>query len=183
MRRPECVTIAHSYLELGDWKTVRAVINDDDILMIRSLSSRKRIGLELCKRLQTLTTNELESLASCDDSVSEATLCWIAICRTYEFIRDFLDDVVSVRWAEGLGNVTQGAYESFFADSTGVHPELDSLAEGTRTRLRNQLFQMLREAGITDSKDDLVPYLVPFSLMGHIAHEERRFFPTATFVE
>lgn len=183
MRRPECVTVAQKYLSLDDWKAVRAAVNNEDILMIRSLSSRKRIGLELCKRLQTLTGDELGSLASCDDSATETSLCWIGICRTYEFIRDFLDDVVSVRWAEGLGNVTQGAYESFVEDATATHPELDSLAEGTRTRLRNQLFQMLREAGITDSKDDLVPYLVPFSLMGHIAHEERRFFPTATFVE
>ena len=55
MRRPESVTVARLYMELGDWKAVRSAIESDDILMIRSESSRKRLGLELVKRLKNLS--------------------------------------------------------------------------------------------------------------------------------
>lgn len=182
MRRSECVTVAQKYLELNDWKGVRAAINDDDILIIRSLSSRKRIGLEICKRLQNLNENELALLAESGDSSTEAALCWIAICRTYEFVRDFLDNVVAVRWAEGLGNLPQGSYETFYAEASLTHPELEKLSEGTRHRLRNQLFQMLREVDFVDGDDVLLAYLVPLSLDGCIDPGEHNYFPTATFV-
>ena len=183
MRRPECVTIARSYLDLRDWKAVRSAIDNDDILMIRSLSSRKRIGLELCKRMRRLSEEELQILADCGDSAQESNMCWVAICRTYEFVRDFLDNVISARWSDGLGDLPQGAYEGFFSEASLTHPELETLSEGTRQRLRNQLFQMLREVGFINADGALLPYLVPFALEPGIAPEERRFFPTATFTE
>ena len=183
MRRPECITAARSYLELGDWKAVRSAIEKDDILMIRSESSRKRIGLEIVKRLKNLSDSEIERLAECGDSQEQTALVWIAVCRTYEFIRDFLGDVVFVRWRDGLGNLPQGAYESYVEEASVLHPELASISDGTKTRLRNQLFQMLREAGIIDADDVLQPCLLPSRMEERLAPEERVFFPTANFAE
>lgn len=180
MRRPECVTIARSYLGLGDWKAVRSAIEDDDILMIRSESSRKRLGLELVKRLKNLTDAELTQLAECGDSQQETALVWIAICRTYQFIRDFLDDVVAVRWHDGLGDLPQGAYESYVEEASVSHPELGKLSELTKQRLRNQLFQMLRETGIIDKQNVLQAYLLPYGMDKQLKPEERGFFPTAS---
>lgn len=180
MRRPECVTIARSYLELGDWKAVRSAIEVDDILMIRSESSRKRLGLELVKRLRNLSDAELAQLAECGDSQQETALVWIAVCRTYEFIRDFLNDVVAVRWHEGLGDLPQGAYESYVQEAATTHPELAKLSELTKQRLRNQLFQMLREAGFIDKHNVLQAYLLPYGMDKQLATEERGFFPTST---
>lgn len=179
MRRPECVTVARSYRELGNWKDVRSVIEKDDILMIRSESSRKRIGLELVKRLKNLTDDEIERLAECGESQEQTALVWIAICRTYEFIRDFLGDVVAVRWRERLGDLPQGAYESYVDEASVLHPELSSISDGTKVRLRNQLFQMLREAGIIDADDVLQPYLLPVRMEERLSPDECVFFPTA----
>lgn len=180
MRRPECVTIARNYLELSDWKAVRSAIDNDDILMIRSESSRKRLGLELVKRLRNLSDAELSQLAGCGDSQQETALVWIAICRTYEFIRDFLNDVVAVRWRDGLGDLPQGAYESYVEEASASHPELGKLSELTKQRLRNQLFQMLREAGIIDRRNVLQSYLLPYGMDKQLSLEERGFFPTAS---
>lgn len=181
MRRPECVTLARSYHELGDWKAVRSAIERDDILMIRSESSRKRIGLELVKRLRNLSDDELSQLASCGDSEQQTALVWISICRAYEFICDFLNDVVAVRWRDGLGNLPQGAYENYVEEASALHPELATLKDGTKKRLRNQLFQMLREAGIIDKDDVLQAYLLPYGM--ELAADERVFFPTANISE
>ena len=183
MRRPECITAARSYLELGDWKAVRSAIEKDDILMIRSESSRKRIGLEIVKRLKNLSDSEIGRLAECGDSQEQTALVWIAICRTYEFIRDFLGDVVFVRWRDGLGNLPQGAYESYVEEASVLHPELSSISDGTKTRLRNQLFQMLREVGIIDADDVLQPCLLPFGMEERLVPDERVFFPTANLAE
>lgn len=181
MRRPECVTVARAYGELGSWKDVRTTIEHDDILMIRSESSRKRIGLELVKRLRNLTDEELSQLANCGDSEQQTVLVWIAVCRAYEFIRDFLGDVVAVRWRDGLGNLPQGAYENYVEEASVLHPELETLSDGTKTRLRNQLFQMLREAGIIDKDDVLQACLLPYGV--ELAADERVFFPTANISE
>lgn len=180
MRRPECVTAARSYCALGDWRAVRDAIENDDILIIRSESSRKRIGLEITKRLRNLSDEELARLADCDTE-EQTALVWTGICRTYEFIRDFLTDVVAVRWRDGLGNLPQGAYESYVEEASALHPELSTLSDGTKTRLRNQLFQMLREAGFIDKDDVLQAYLVPFGM--EVAEDERSFFPTASITE
>lgn len=182
MRRPECVTLARSYRELGDWKAVRSAIEKDDILMIRSESSRKRIGLELTKRLRNLSDDEISQLAESESDVQTA-LAWIAVCRTYEFIRDFLNDVVAVRWHDGLGDLPQGAYESYVEEASVLHPELASISDGTKTRLRNQLFQMLREAGIIDTNNVLRPFLLPYGMDERLSPAERGFFPTASMAE
>lgn len=183
MRRPECVTLARSYRELGDWKDVRSAIEKDDLLMIRSESSRKRIGLELTKRLRNLSDDEIAQLAECGESDVQTTLVWLAICRTYDFIRDFLSDVVAVRWTDGLGSLPQGAYESYVEEASVLHPELATLSDGTKRRLRNQLFQMLREAGIIDSDDVLQAHLLPFGIDKQLKPDERGFFPTANLAE
>lgn len=178
MRRPESVILARAYLSCGDWKEVRRQCLDDDILMLRFESSRKRISSELIKRLKTLSNDELNGLANGDETAMQTALCWIAICRTYEYIRDFVQQVVATRWEQGKGNLPVGAYEAFFDEAAIAHPELERLSEGTRPRLRNQLFQMLREAGFIDKQFTLLPYVLPVGARGYVGPAEEPFFPT-----
>ncbi len=178
MRRPESVILARAYLECGDWTEVRRQCLEDDILMLRFESSRKRISSELIKRLKTLNSVELASLANNDETAAQTALCWISICRTYEFIFDFIQQVVAVRWEQGKGNLPIGAYEAFYEEAALAHPELDKLAEATRPRLRNQLFQMIREAGFIDQDYNLHAYVLPIGARDFVGPEEEPFFPT-----
>lgn len=178
MRRPECVILVRAYLSSTNWQEVRRQCLEDDILMLRFESSRKRISSELIKRLKTLSDAELNTLANSDETAAQTALCWIAICRTYEYIRDFAQQVVATRWEQGKGNLPIGAYEAFFDEASIAHPELAKLSEGTRPRLRNQLYQMLREAGFIDKQFTMLPYVLPVGARDFVGPAEEPFFPT-----
>lgn len=178
MRWPESVILAKAYLDCRNWDEVRRQCLDDDILMLRFESSRKRISSELIKRLKTLSDVELASLANNNETAAQTALCWVAICRTYAFIADFIEQVVATRWDQGKETLPIGAYEAFFDETAVVHPELEKLAEATRPRLRNQLFQMMREAGFIDQKFNLLAYVLPIGARDIVGQDEEAFFPT-----
>ena len=178
MRRPESVILARTYFSCGSWDEVKRQCVEEDILMLRFESSRIRISRELIKRLKTLSGMELAALAHCDEAAAQTAFCWISICRTYGYIRDFLEQVVATRWEQGKGNLPMGAYEAFFDEAALVHPELHKLSEGTRPRLRNQLFQMLREVGFLDHEFNLCAYVLPIDARAFVGAGEEPFFPT-----
>lgn len=147
--------------------------------MLHSESSRKRVSGELVKRLKTLDEEELGKLAYLGTSTpAQLAILWVAVCRTYEFIADFSQQVVAERWHTGKSNLPMGAYESFCQEAAVVHPELSTLSSGTKGRLRNQLFQMLREEGFIDEELNLKPYLLPSECIGMFERADLAFFPT-----
>ncbi len=178
IRRAETVTLAKAYAELGDWPTVCRSSVDDDLLMIKQESSRKRVASELVKRLRNLTPAELTTLADPPSAAFASALCWLAICRTYEFIRGFAINVVGERWSEGVRTLPPGVYEAYFAEESEVHPELEDLSDQTKARLRSQLFTMMREMGFLDKRQEMRPYLLPQGAASLIDEEDLAIFPT-----
>lgn len=178
LRRPESVTLARAFVAMPDWSEARRRCVEDDILMLRFESSRKRISSELIKRLKNLTASELEALAGTDDSALQTAVLWVGVCRTYEFVADFAEQVVAERWRSGKRDLPTGAYETFFEEAALVHPEVAKLTEGTRPRMRNQLYQMLREAGMLDSANGLLPLILPAAALDLFGARELAYFPT-----
>lgn len=178
IRRTETVTLAKAYAELQDWAAVRKSSVDDDLLMIRQESSRKRVTAELLKRLRNLTPAELAALAQPQSAGFASALCWLAICRTYEFIRGFTINIVGERWNEGVRTLPLGAYETYIAEESTIHPELEGLSDQTKARLRSQLFTMMREMGFLDKQQEMHPYLMPEGVSSIIDEEDFVFFPT-----
>ena len=78
-----------------------------------------------------------------------------------------------------LGDLPLGAYESYVEEASALHPELGALSDLTKQRLRNQLFQMLREVGFIDAHGTLQSYLLPYGMEKQLPADERGFFPTA----
>lgn len=146
--------------------------------MIRQESSRKRVTSELVKRLCNLTPAELAALAQPQSAGFASALCWLAICRTYEFVRGFTINVVGERWNEGVRTLPPGAYEAYVAEESILHPELEGLSDQTKARLRSQLFTMMREMGFLDKQQEMHPYLLPAGASSIIDEEDFVFFPT-----
>lgn len=178
LRRPESVTLAQTFAATPDWGEVRRRCVEDDILMLRFESSRKRISSELIKRLKNLSAGELEALAKTDDSALQTAVLWVGVCRTYEFVADFAEQVIAERWHSGKRDLPVGAYETYFEEAALVHPEVAKLTESTRPRMRNQLYQMLREAGMLDDATGLLPLILPASALDLFGTRELADFPT-----
>lgn len=178
IRRPECIILARAFLKCNDWTEVRRQCVEDDILLLRFESSRKRISLELIKRLKSLSDEELSGLVHAKETSAQNALCWIAICRTYTYIADFVQQIITTRWKQGKTTLPIGTYESFFSEASVLHPEVEKLTETTRKRLRTQLYLMLREMDFLNQEFNLYAYILPSEAKSFVGPNEEAFFPT-----
>ena len=179
LRRDETVTLAQAFSRSGDWDEVRRQAVEDDLLMLRQVSSRRRVAGELVRRLKNLTPAECAFLADGPESASADAVIWLAICRTYPFIASFTTEVVGERWHDGVTTLNDGVYEAFVAEQAALHAELAQLKEQTGARLRSQLFTMLRAMGFLSQDGSLLPYLIPSEVAALLSDDDLAFFPTA----
>lgn len=178
IRRADCVTLAKAYLECNDWAEVRHRVLDDDILLIKAESSRKRIATELIRRMMCLDDGEISALASVSGSKAQAAICWIAVCRSYGFISKFITDCAAERWFGGMKTLTDGVYDSFVSEEAVVHPELVTISSATQGKIRSQLFTMLREMEFVDKAGNMIGYVMPSDCEAIISSDDLRWFPT-----
>jgi signal transduction histidine kinase len=137
--------LAKQYLDLGDWNSVRDKVIAGNLLQARTLNTLKRLCREVISRLRTLGLGELEFLI--DGSRQEQSyLLWLAVCRRYRFIADFAIEVLRERYITLKSDLTYEDFDSFFNRKSEWHSELDRITSTTRDKLRQVLFNILRNA-------------------------------------
>lgn len=146
------------YLSLLHWKKVRARMLSDNLLQTRTKSSAIRISREICQRLETLTRKQLQLLES-GSAREQRYLLWIAICKRYAFIHQFMGEMVREKYARMDLQLSPGDYDIFFHEKAEIHVELDHLSASTRTKLRQVLFKTMREAEILSRDNMILPGL------------------------
>ena len=146
------------YLSLMDWKKVRERMLSDNLLQTRTKSSAIRISREICLRLETLTKKQLQLLEA-GSAQEQRYLLWIAICKRYAFIQQFMGELVRETYSRMDLQLSPGDYDIFFHEKAEIHVELDRLSASTREKLRQVLFKAMREAEIL-SRDNEVVQLV-----------------------
>ena len=175
----ESVQVGALFRELSDWDAVRSQILTDNLLQIRKASSAKRWAREVVFRLQHLSRQELDLLVSAETQ-DQANLMWIAVCRRFSFIADFMSEVVRERYLALRNYLDYPDFDAFLEAKSGQHPELADLSPSTRAKLRQVLFRMLREAHLLSKGNQiLMPTLgcelASLLLANHAS--EARYFP------
>jgi hypothetical protein len=181
LRKAESLLLAQYYLDTDDWQAVRKAAVNDDLLMIHSPSSRKRVASELIKRLNTLNTEELHLFVAAPPTV-QGLILWVAVCRTYRFAEDFSREVIAERFKGTSATITTGVFEGFYDEQASLHSELRSISEKTHGRLRNQFMQMLREANLINESGVIQQVFLPptlETLLDAARRGESTLFPTA----
>jgi hypothetical protein len=177
----ESVQVGALFLQLGNWDAVRAQVLQNNLLQTRKASSAERWAREVVFRLRHLLPKELALLTSAG-SQDQANLIWIAICRRFAFIADFMAEVARERYLALRNDLGYPDFDAFLESKSGQHPELAEISPSTSAKLRQVLFRMLREARLL-SKDNqiLTPTLsrelASLLLANHAA--EARYFPIA----
>ncbi|WP_163056477.1 DUF1819 family protein [Acidithiobacillus ferrooxidans] len=143
----ESVKLAALYLDLGDWNSVRDKVIAENLLQTRTLTTLKRACREVLSRLRTLSSGELEFLVE-GSHQEQAYLLWLAVCRRYRFIADFAVEVLRERYITLKTNLAHEDFDSFFNRKSEWHLELDEITPATRSKLRQVLFKILREADL-----------------------------------
>lgn len=160
----EACIVADRFLRLGDWALAREQVRQENLLQVRTAAAATRISREITARLQQMSELELQSML--ESSLRDrAYLLWVAACRRYEFIRDFAIEVLREQYLSLRRQVTFADYDSFYNSKALWHAELDELAHSTQLKLRQNLFRMLREAGLVSEQ----AVIVTAQLSPHIA--------------
>lgn len=150
----ESVQVGALFQQLGDWDAVRAQVLQDNLLQTRKASSARRWAREVVFRLQHLLPKELDLLTSAG-SQDQANLIWIAICRRFLFVADFMAEVVRERYLSLRYDLGYTDFDAFLDATSTQHPELAEISPSTKAKLRQVLFRMLREAHLL-SKDNQI---------------------------
>jgi hypothetical protein len=175
----ESVNLASLFLELNDWNAVREKVISNNLLQARTLNTSKRICQEIISRLKTLEPPELDLLAH-GTSQEQGYLLWLAVCRRYGFIGDFASEVLRERYISLKTDLQHEDFESFFDGKAEYHPEMDKITPATRKKLRQVLFNMMREADLLTDTNTIIPAILTPLLLPVIPQNRRRevsFFP------
>lgn len=136
------------------WSEIERVVADDNLLKSRTAASRVRLLREIRYRLSALSQTELAFAADAQRAEVNALL-FIALCRHYSFIREF---VLSILRPKTLGldyQIMPADFSGFLYRETQAHPEIERLTDKSTAKIRQVLFRMLAEAGLIDSTHTL----------------------------
>lgn len=175
----ESVNLAALYLDLGDWNSVRDKVVAENLLQTRTLNTLKRVCREVVSRLRTLSQSELEFLVE-GSHQEQAYLLWLAVCRRYRFIADFAVEVLRERYITLKADLTHEDFDSFFNRKSEWHLELDEITPATRSKLRQVLFKILRDADLLAANNMINAAMLSPRLLDVIHRGNRRdvsYFP------
>lgn len=145
-RLAESVRLAELYQQYADWEKVKQTAIADDVLQLGRTATVIRESRELIHRLKKLSDNELLYLTQ-TDTITQRQMILISICRTYEFVRQFVLDVVRVNYQRFEFEISDSDYRRFFDQQAALHDELDQLSDTSKAKIRQVLFQILAGAG------------------------------------
>lgn len=175
----ESVEIAQLYLSRGDWKAVRHMALEQNLIQSRTASSAVRICREICLRLEGLCEADLKILI--EGSIQEQQqILWVAICRRHRFIYEFASEVIREKYLRIDLDLRPEDYEAFFNAKAEWHNELEHLTESTRNKLRQVLFKMLREADLLTKNKTINPAMLTVQVanaIGNHSPDDFRIFP------
>jgi hypothetical protein len=175
----EAPPVAERFLALRDWSQTRVQVRNENLLQVRTAAAALRISKELVSRLELLELAELEELVH-GSLRDRGYLLWVATCRRYAIIHDFAVEVLRENYLVLRHQISFGDYDAFYNSKALWHTELDEIATSTQHKLRQNLFRMLRDAGlISDQQQIQAALLSPrlAQLLARRGHDELQVFP------
>ncbi len=167
----ESIPVVELYDKTHDWQQTRKRILSENLLQTRTESSAKRRITEICSRLQLLTDIQLQLLIS-GSRQEQQYLLWLAVCKCYPFIKEFVMEVIREKYLRMDLNLQPQDYEIFFDAKAEWHEELEQLKSSTRAKLKQVLFKTMREAEIISQENMIIPGLLTEQLTKAIAIDD-----------
>lgn len=146
----ESVDVARVLVNEPEWQRARTIISGDNLLRQRSRASETRLLREIRYRLEKFTPGELAFFPAAEPR-DQAQLLFIAVCRHFRFIQEFVDNVIRLRVQSFDHQLYPGDFQRFLDDRSLEHPEIDKLSDKSRAKIRQVILRMLVEAGLMDS--------------------------------
>jgi len=173
LRLNEMVKVAQYAHEHGI-PDLRQVKKADIVFGSVKAGSLDRQFREIRKRLEGLTSQQVELLTH-GDLISQRKIGLLAVCKHYEFIKDFIIEVVREKTLVFSYQLNESDFNSFIKSKQQEHPELEMFEETTFKKAKQVLFLILEQAGIIDNVKDkrIQPQLLNATVVKAIAEDNR----------
>jgi hypothetical protein len=175
----ESVVLAGMFIEQGEWKSVREKASSENIFQARTLSYSGRLFREIASRLQTLNDAEIHLLAT-GNVTEQRQLVWLGICQRYAPIHDFALEVLVENHHQSRLHLAEEVFNTFYHRKAECHVELENLASVTLKKARRVVFRMLKECGLLNADNLILPQFLSRSLilaMGQDVNVKSPIFP------
>ena len=126
-------------------------ISENNILLIKSETSRKKAVLEFKRRFNAVPRQFWEWFAT----VSESTQLWAMFfvnLKTYRIYFDFQVNVVLNKWNGISRTITYNDILSEFYQISASNAFVDSWSKETKDRITSSFITLLRKVGLLDAK-------------------------------
>ncbi|MCK6622793.1 MAG: DUF1819 family protein [Calditrichaceae bacterium] len=172
----ESVKIARLYREEKDWRNIDRRILRENILQKKTVATQKRQVREIKRRLDNLSPESLDYLASAELEAARFLLL-LAVVKTYDFIFEFIDEVVRSKFLLFDTIILEADYARFFEAKAALHPEVASLSETSRAKIKEVLFRILAESGLIASSKNwqITPPYVPEKIIELVTREDAKY--------
>ena len=177
----ESVAIACLHTPGTNWDATTRSARQSSAFPVRKQSSATRVIREITNRLRTLSDDEIALLIDGDRS-EQASLLWLATCRSYRFIGEFAIEIVNERFLSMRTDLEYDDFDNFLSAKAEWSPKLASLAKSTKLKLRGVLFRIMKEAEIVTQKRKIIPSMLSTRIITMITADnsnDLRFFPGA----
>ena len=105
---------------------------------------------EVRKRLEMLTPEQKNILIH-GDLISKKQIAFLAVCKRYAFIRDFVADVIRDKVLVYDYKINPSDLKSFIDNRTHIHPELEEFSESTLKKAEQVMYHIFEQAGIINN--------------------------------
>ncbi len=121
-------------------------------------STGKKILTECKLRLSTLTKQQKELLLT-GDIQTQKQMAFLAVCKRFLFIRDFVFEVIREKFLLFDHMLTDGDFVTFLRRKSELHPEIENLTDLTLKKIKQVTFKILEQSGLIDSvaKKNILP--------------------------
>ena len=168
----ESLQLAKLYVELQDWSKVRQQALASNLLQTRTISTSKKLCSEVTSRLRTLTEEQFHLLttAAIDE---QRYLLWLAVCKCYKLLFDFAQEVLHEKYLRLDLHLSYNDYDQFFNLKADWHEELSRHSMETHKRVRQTVFQLMREAQLINNHNEILPVLVSAKFVRIICNDSK----------
>ena len=144
---PETLIVAQEFVQYKDWKKVKSIVWDHNLLNKIKQDTFKREFSEIKKRLSLLTTRQLKILANGNfDEAKDMIL--LSLLKAYIFLKYFIVEVIRNNYFLYNNILTDSDYFKFFNSKTISHSELNTLTELTIKKVKQVIFKLLEQVNL-----------------------------------
>ncbi|WP_426039695.1 DUF1819 family protein [Brevundimonas sp. DC300-4] len=169
----ESVEIARLHVPSESWEITLHRALEAGIASLPKAESRRRMLRETVVRVSTLSAEEIDYLVHDADRSEQQALLWLATCRAYRFVREFATEVLRERYLSRRFDLPLESFDILFAAKAEWDERLAGITPATRTKLRQILFRIMREANVVTEDRKIVSTFISLRLRSMIGHHNQ----------